>query len=83
MATKKTKQITIDKAATKVLGMATKVNDCALNTAERYFDFSLKVANKSLDMTSKVIKKGLDISSSQQDLVFDAIEGAKKRVIKK
>ena len=82
MATKKTKQTMIEKAAYKALGLATKANDFALSTTEKAFNTSFKVANKSLDITHNVVKKGLDISATQQDLVFDVLHGVKKRIVK-
>ncbi|MEM9867270.1 MAG: hypothetical protein AAF765_06265 [Bacteroidota bacterium] len=81
MATK-AKQTRIEKAATNVLGMATKANNFALSTTEKVFDTSFNMAHKSLDLTSKVVKKGLDITATQQDLMFDVLNGVKKRIIK-
>ncbi|WP_435624714.1 hypothetical protein [Flagellimonas sp.] len=81
MATK-AKQTGIEKATTKVLGLTTKANNFALSTTEKAFDTSFGLAHKSLDLTSKVIKKGLDITATQQDLVFDVLNGIKKRIIK-
>ena len=82
MASKKTKETVIEKAANGALGLATKANDFALNTTEKAFDTSFKMAHKSLDITSKIVKKGLDITATQQDMVFDMLNGVKKRIIK-
>ncbi len=79
----KAKQTGIEKATTRVLGLATKANDFALNTTEKAFDTSFSLAHKSLNITSKVVKKGLDITATQQDLFFDVMNGVKKRIIRK
>ncbi|BFP40038.1 hypothetical protein L0P88_04255 [Muricauda sp. SCSIO 64092] len=82
MATNKTKQTLVEKTANNVLCLATKANDFALGTTEKVFDTSFKVAEKSLNITSTVIKKGLDITATQQDLVFDVLNGIKKKISK-
>jgi len=81
MATTRTKQTLIEKATNKTLGLATKANDFALDATEKAFNTSFMVANKSLEVTNKVIKKGLDITATQQDLVFDVLQGIKKRIL--
>lgn len=82
MATK-TKKSIIEKVVNKGLGLATKANNVALKTTEKAFMRSFEMSDKCLTITSKMIKRGLDITSSQQDLVFDVLESAKKKVIKK
>lgn len=85
MATRtvKVKQTMIEKVAHSGLGVATKANNFALKTTETAFMKSFAMTEKCIGFSSKLIKRGLNISASQQDLVFDVLEGAKKRVIKK
>ena len=85
MATKtsKAKQTMIEKLAYKGLGLATKANDFALKTTETAFMKSFAMSEKCIGFTGKMVKRGFEISSSQQDLVFDVLESAKKKVIKK
>ncbi len=82
-ATKRTKRTMIEKTTDKVLGLANTANDLAINATEKAFDTSFMVANKSLDLSSKVVKKVLNITETQQDLVFDVLNGVKKKVIRK
>lgn len=81
--TSKVKRTMIENVAHSGLGVVTKVNEFALKTTEKAFMKSFAMSEKCLGMTSKVVKRGLQISASQQDLVFDVLEGAKKKIVKK
>lgn len=81
--TSKVKKSLIEKLVDSGLTVATKVNDIAIKTTEKAFIKSFETSEKCISMSSKVVKRGLQISASQQDLVFDVLEGAKKKIIKK
>ena len=81
MATKKQTTI-IDTAAEQVLGLATKVNDLALNTTEKVVLKSFSLTEKGIGLSSKVVKKGLKASAKNQDLVFNSLETVKGKVVK-
>jgi len=81
MATKKQTTI-IDTAAEQVLGLATKVNDLALNTTEKVVLKSFSLTEKGIGLSSKVVKKGLKASAKNQDLVFNTLETVKGKVVK-
>lgn len=86
MATKKAKKVKatiIEKAANRVLGVATMANEFALAKTEKAVLTSFDVAGKCVDFSGKVMKKGLQISASQQEMVFDVLGGLKKKVVKK
>ena len=80
--TKETNNTMIEKAASNMIGLATKANDYVLATTEQAFDASFNIANKSLDLTGKVIKRGLDITATQQEMVFGVLGGLKNRIFK-
>lgn len=73
----------IEKVVSTGLGLATEANNIALKVTEKAFLKSFSMTEKCIGLSSKVVKRGLDISASQQDLVFDVLEGAKKKIIKK
>ena len=81
MATKKQTTI-IDTTAKKVLGLATKANDLALNTTEKVVLKSFKLTEKGLGLSSKIVKKGLKASAKNQDLVFNTLETVKGKAVK-
>jgi hypothetical protein len=81
MATKKQTTI-IDTAAKKVLGLATKANDLALNTTEKVVLKSFSLTEKGIGLSSKMVKKGLKASAKNQDLVFDTLETVKGKAEK-
>lgn len=81
MATKKETTI-IDTTAKKVLGLATKANDLALNTTEKVFLTSFKLTEKGIDLSSKIVKKGLKASAKNQDMVFNTLEAIKGKAVK-
>ena len=81
MATKKETTI-IDTTAKKVLGLATKANDLALNTTEKVFLTSFKLTEKGIDLSSKIVKKGLKASAKNQDMAFNTLEAIKGKAVK-
>lgn len=81
--TSKVKRTMIEKLANSGLEVATKMNDFALKTTEKAFTKSFAMSEKCLEMTSKAVKRGLQISASQQNLLFDVLESAKKKIVKK
>jgi len=81
MATNKQTTI-IDTTAKKVLGLATKANDLALNTTEKVALKSLDLTEKGLGLSSKILKKGLKASAKNQDLVFNTLETVKDKAVK-
>ncbi len=81
MATKKQTTI-IDTTAKKVLGLATKANDLALNTTEKIALKSLDLTEKGLGLSSKILKKGLKASAKNQDMVFNTLEAVKGKAVK-
>lgn len=81
MATKKQTTV-IDTTAKKVLGLATKVNDLALNTTEKVVLKSFSLTEKGIGLSSKIVKKGLKASAKNQDLVFDTLETVKGKAEK-
>jgi hypothetical protein len=84
MATKKATKATIIETATgKVLGLATKANDFALNKTEKAVLSSFALTEKCIGFSGKVVKKGLQVSAMQQDMVFDILGNIKKKVLKK
>lgn len=86
MATKKTKKVKatlIETVTGKALGVATKLNDFALNKTENAVLKSFKMTEKCIGFSGKVIKKGLQISAAKQDMVFDVLGNIKKKAVKK
>jgi len=86
MATKKTKKANatiIETTTGKVLGLATKVNDFALNKTEKAVMTSFDMTGKCIDFTGKIMKKGLKVSAAQQNMVFDVLGSIKNKVVKK
>jgi len=81
MATKKQTTI-IDTTAKKVLGLATKANDLALNTTEKVATKSINLTEKGLGLSTKIVKKGLKASAKNQDLVFNTLETVKGKAAK-
>jgi len=81
MATNKQTTI-IDTTAKKVLGLATRANDLALNTTEKVVLKSFKLTEKGLGFSSKIVKKGLKASAKNQDLVFNTLETVKDKAVK-
>ncbi len=81
MATKKETTI-IDTTAKKVLGLATKANDLALNTTEKVVLKSISLTEKGLGLSSKIVNKGLKASAKNQDLVFNTLETVKGKAVK-
>ncbi|WP_179344191.1 hypothetical protein [Winogradskyella ursingii] len=80
--TKKTQSTIIDLTANKVLGLATKANDLALNTTEKVVIKSFSLTEKGMGISSKIVKKGLKASAKNQDLVFNALETVKGKAVK-
>ncbi|WP_415375669.1 hypothetical protein [Patiriisocius sp. Uisw_017] len=83
MATKKANTTIVETATSTLLGLATKANNFALNTTEKAFMTSFSMTEKCIGFSGKIIKRGLQISAAQQDLVFDLLEGLKKKVTRK
>lgn len=86
MATKKTKKTTatiLETVTGKALGVATKLNDFALNKTEKAVMASFEMTEKCIGFSSKVIKKGLQLSAAKQDVVFDVLGSIKKKAVKK
>lgn len=83
MATKKANKTIVETATSTVLGVATRANNFALNTTEKAFMKSFSIAEKCIGLSGMVVKRGLQISAAQQDLVFDVLESAKKKIVRK
>lgn len=73
----------IEKAANRVIGLATTANDFALKTTEQAFTTAFDLTSKSVDFTAKAMKKGMEISASQHDMAFDMLGDIKKKFFKK
>ncbi len=86
MATKKTKKVkatVIETITGKALGVATKLNDFALNKTEKAVLTSFAMTEKCIGFSGKVMKKGLQVSAAQQNMVFDVLGSVKKKIVKK
>lgn len=81
MATKNQTTV-IDTAAKKVLGLATKANDIAIDTTEKVVLKSFSLTEKGIGLSSKLVKKGLKASAKNQDLVFNTLETVKGKAEK-
>ena len=80
--TKKAQTTIIDTTSNKALGLATKANDFALNTAEKVAMKSISLTEKGIRLSSKIIKKGLKASAKNQELVFNTLETVKGKAAK-
>jgi hypothetical protein len=80
--TRNTEKTIIDSAASKALGLATKANDIALNTAEKVAMKSINLTEKGFGLSSKIVKKGLKASAKNQELVFNTLETLKGKATK-
>ncbi|RMA58691.1 hypothetical protein [Ulvibacter antarcticus] len=84
MTTKMNKAKTgkINSTMNTVLSFATKANDFALSTTEKVASKSIEFTEKCLGVSNSVVKQGLKITATQQDMVFDALETVKGKVVK-
>lgn len=57
-------------------------NKFVLDTTEEVMDETLERAEDWQTVGEKAIKGGIKIAAKQQDLVFDALEAAKKQITK-
>lgn len=73
----------IDSTAKKALVLSNKANDFALKSTEKAFNKSLELADTGLSFSNSLIKKGLQMTAKQQELVFNVLEAAKGKLIKK
>ena len=80
--TKKAQSTIIETTANKALGLATKVNDLALNTTEKVVLKSIDFTENGIDLSSKIVKKGLKASAKKQDFVFNTLESVKGKAVK-
>ncbi|WP_411893307.1 hypothetical protein [Winogradskyella sp. A2] len=81
MATKKQTTI-IDNTTKRVLGIATKANNLALNATEKVFEKSFDLTEKGIGLSSKIVKKGLKVSAKNQNIVFDTLDTVKGKAVK-
>lgn len=58
------------------------INKFILDTTEDILDETLERAEDWQVVGQKAIKGGIKIAAKQQDLVFDALETAKKQIVK-
>ena len=72
----KTKKM-INNAADTTKKVAAKANEFALNTTEDVVTETLEITAQWQKVANKAIKGGLSLAATQQELVFDALEGAK------
>jgi len=72
----KTKKM-IHNAVDTTKKVATKANEFALQTTEGVVSETIEVTAQWQKVANKAIKGGLSLAATQQDLVFDALEGAK------
>jgi hypothetical protein len=81
MATKKQTTI-IDTTANKALGLVTKANDLAIDTAEKVAMKTISLSEKGLGLSAKLVKKGIKASAKNQDIVFDTLNTVKGKAVK-
>lgn len=58
------------------------VNKYILDTTEELLDETLERAEDWQEVGQKAIKGGIKVAAKQQDLMFDALEAAKKQIVK-
>ena len=70
-------------------GSAKKVNEFALKTTEEVVTETITIAEQWQKVSVKAIKEGFKLASTQQDIVFDALDSlktqfkyGKKKVVK-
>ncbi len=70
-------------------GSVKKVNEFALNTTEEMVTETITIAEQWQKVSVKAIKEGFKLASTQQDIVFDALDSlktqfkyGKKKVVK-
>ena len=80
--TKQTQTTVIDTVAKKVLSLATKANDMAMNTTEKAVIKSFSLTEKGLGFSNKLVKKGLKVSARNHDVIFNTLETAKAKAVK-
>ena len=80
--TKKVQATLINSTTNKVLGLATKASDFALNTTEKVLTKSIDLTEKGLGLSTQVVKKGLKISAKNQNFVFNTLETVKGKALK-
>ncbi len=93
MSTKKSKIAIVKKrfnaAIDTTKGSVKKVNEFALNTTEEMVTETITIAEQWQKVSVKAIKEGFKLASTQQDIVFDALDSlktqfkyGKKKVVK-
>ena len=93
MSTKKSKIAIVKKrfnaAIDTTKGSVKKVNEFALKTTEEVVTETMTIAEQWQKVSVKAIKEGFKLASTQQDIVFDALDSlktqfkyGKKKVVK-
>jgi len=72
----KTKKM-INNAVNTTKKVATKANDFALNTTEGVVTETLDATAQWQKVANKALKGSLSLAATQQDLIFDALDGVK------
>ena len=85
MSTKKSMLDAPKKVVFKALGKTKKVvksaNGYALNTAEDVVTETIVVAEQWQTVANKALKDSLKLAATQQDIVFNALNGIKKHML--
>ena len=81
MSTKKSKIAIVKKrfnaAIDTTKGSVKKVNEFALKTTEEVVTETMTIAEQWQKVSVKAIKEGFKLASTQQDIVFDALDSLK------
>jgi len=82
MATKDSKNLTMDKNKETIKKVSSKVHEELLNTSHLFIDETVATLSRMQRITGKMIKKSEPILEKQIDITFDAVEAIKNQAEK-